>query len=548
MPTTVFNTDEIRLEYLSKVIAERRRTADDFYQEMKTKYSQEIEIALRKAAEAQEALQNSDPDRVYDPLGMTGSAEITILPEEEERLAELYGCVEAAREEYKKAFNDLEDRARRQFREAAMKVVLKNPHREKELKALFLIWEVTNFSGAVSDDGMLPTKVPVFIGPTSTGKTELMKEVGKVLDGYMTSMLLQHENPDELAGYMVPVHKNQQEEGEGGPGEDGYHLRYAMPEWFRGLVESDSLFKVMNWDELDKPPREAHSAILTFLRNKTLRKWKAPFCTLLGGAMNPTDVPLDAAFIARCIFIKWGHNTEHYKQLFPKFSEIIGNFSQEYERINDAAGFPALPEQPDLATLHFLNAAKRHPWFWEEDVRNVIVRGMLQPPAAATVLNAFSRKITPPKDVLLKDPSLTRKIILAMNEEDVVLLYTREMYPMFTDADPVSTKVFGEFNYWMWEYGRWGDGTRAYEVQKSLAELPLEVHAMIAMHAETWRIEVKPILNGDGTKESFMKSLIWAVIVNLWDLENPDRKYHEYEEDKIVRFGEEVEEAYAGRK
>lgn len=437
---------------------------------------------------------------------------------------------------------ELIEAAREKFRNAMRDIIARYSSRQVELKALGLIWEVTNFAASILDaDSLMPSKIPVLIGPTSTGKTLMINEFGKNLEAYVRTILLAQENPDEVAGYMVPANQNENHENRRkGDGKDGYYLSYGKPEWFQELEDFSGIFRVVFLDELDKPPKELHAPVLTFIRNKMLRKWQAPYCTLIVGAMNPTEALLDPAFIARCIFIPWLHNKDHYSSLFPAMSDLIGNF--DYDGINSIT-FPALPKEPDLSTLHFLDAAKKHPWFWEKDVRELVVRGMFAKESVETILDAFSGKLKPPKEALTKNPKLIRKIILAMNEEDVIMLY-REMYPIATNHDPDETRVFGEFNYWAWEYGRWGSGERMYKVQQMLAGFPLQTHAKLALHRETWVNEVKPILNGDGTIENFRKSFVWANIVNRWNLENPSNQYSEYDENAIWDFGEEVREIY----
>lgn len=437
---------------------------------------------------------------------------------------------------------DVRQMAREKFRSAMKNIISRYPYREIELKALGLVWEVTNFTASVVDaDSLMPSKIPVLIGPTSTGKSLTVSEFGKNLEAYMRIILLAQENPDEVAGYLVPASQNINDDGAtSGYGKYGYHLSYGKPEWFQELENFSGEFRIVFLDELDKPPKELHAPILTFIRNKMLRKWQAPTYTLVVGAMNPTEASLDPAFIARCIFIPWLHSKDHYSSLFPAMSDLIGNFN--YDGVNSIT-FPALPKEPDLSTLHFLDAAKKHPWFWEKDVRELIVRGMFAKESVETILDAFSSKLNPSKKILARNPALTRKIILAMNEEDVIMLY-REMYPIATNCDVEETMVFGEFNYWMWEYGRWGSGERAYKVQQMLSELPLETHAKLALDKDTWVNVVKPILNGDGTIESFKKSFVWANIVNRWNLENPSNKYSEYDENDIVYFGDEVREVY----
>ena len=419
--------------------------------------------------------------------------------------------------------NTQEELARTEFRSAMEKIITRYPYREIELKTLALIWEVTNFSDfQIGFNSFLPAKIPVLIGPTSTGKTFTVSEIGEDLGAFVKTILLQQENPDEVAGYMVPTSHVKESDGQNikssGEEENGYHLRYAKPEWFQELEGFTKTFRIVFLDELDKPPRELLSPLLTFMRNKVLRKWKVPFCTLLVGAMNPTELPLTDAFVARCIFIPWLHNQEHYSSLFPSLKDVIGSFSYD-----EAVTLPSLPKEPDLATLHFLDAAKKHPWFWDGKVRENIVRGMVRSESAEIILRVFENKLGPPVEVLIRSPELTRKVVVAMNEEDVFLLY-REMHQMFCHQDPIETLVFGEFQYWVWEYGRMGAGDRAYKYQRFMGEVPLEEHTNFALHSETWNDVVKPKLNGDGTLENYKKSYIYAAQVNRWNLENPDRQ------------------------
>lgn len=376
------------------------------------------------------------------------------------------------------------------------------PHRTDELKAIGVIWEVTT-NEAFEANGRLPSKIPVLIGPTSTGKTVTAYALGKEFDALVKIILLQQENPDEVAGYLVPANMVS-------GATNGYHLKYAKPEWFQELEESSAPVKIVFLDELDKAPRELIAPVLTFMRDKILRRWKAPYSTFLIGAMNQADQPLSEAFIARCIFIPWLQKQDEDKEQFPSLGELIQSFAYDA-----TVEFPPLPEKLDKAALHFLATARQHPWFWEQDVRELLIRGMLAPAAAEMALRFFSHIMRPPVDVLIQSPELTTKVIHVMNEEDVFLLY-KEMHPMFCHRDPTETLVFGEFQQWIWEDDT---GERAWRYQQFMQQVPLEHHAMFALHPETWNTIVKPKLNGDGTLESFQQSAIYRAQMKRWEIE-----------------------------
>lgn len=375
------------------------------------------------------------------------------------------------------------------------KLIEKYPYREVELKVLGLVLETD------------AAKIPVLVGPTSTGKTVIVRDIQKELGAFLKVLLLQQENPDEVAGYMVPS----EEESKKKDARNGYGLHYAKPPWFKDLEESDKELRIVFLDELDKPPRELVAPLLTFIRDRKLRKWSVPEGTLLIAAMNPPRETLSEPLIARLVFIPWMPNKEHYAALFPQFGNLIESFTYK-----DKIELPQLASEPDLATLHFLHEARKHLWFWEKNVRELLVHGMLAEEAAVRVLREFDGRLSPPTDVMIKDPDLTRKIIRAMREEDVFVLY-KEMHPLFCNQDPTETRVFGEFQYWVWEDDT---GMRAKRYQEAVQNISNDDHAKFALHAETWQNEIKPPLNGNGTKESFEGSLIHKAQMCRYEIEH----------------------------
>jgi len=124
----------------------------------------------------------------------------------------------------------------------------------------------------------------------------------------------------------------------------------------------------------------------------------------------------------------------------------------------------------------------------------------------------------PPLEELIRDPELTQKTLQQMEDEDVFQLY-RQMIPMFSNGRKTETLVYGEFHYWVWEYGE-GFGERAERFEEFMRGVPSRIIVdNIALHLETWKDEICPKLHGDGSRESFKKSMVGKSLSNQEELE-----------------------------
>lgn len=127
------------------------------------------------------------------------------------------------------------------------------------------------------------SRVPVFVGKTSVGKTYwVANELSKELNLPVVKLLLQTRMPDEVVGFQKHL--------------GGKYLTHMLPSWWR--AEPSIIFL----DEMDKPREELLSTILTFIRNGEIEGEYLPKGSVIIGAMNESEW-LPDPLKARCIFL-----------------------------------------------------------------------------------------------------------------------------------------------------------------------------------------------------------------------------------------------------
>lgn len=251
--------------------------------------------------------------------------------------------------------------------------------------------------------------VPLFWGPTATGKTYDIEALARALGAHYEVILPSTSIPDEVVGFRTYNSVT-------GSLED------LPPPWFkrsREYLERNPDGKVvLFFDEVGQARPETRAALYTFLRNRTLNSEKIHHDdtkVMIFGATNPAI--FSAALKSRCAFIHFPPSKEVLMEIAgeDEIAKFIVENGTNYISVKDGGDNELDPTPPpapvtiNASTIAALRAIKKGGkgfWILPKESHEIILSSLLPETLAEKLVRHLSQTNTLDATELARHPDL----------------------------------------------------------------------------------------------------------------------------------------------